>query len=311
MLSVYGIMLDVESSFNCMERQYMQHFLDIHHLNHTDLNMYQCGTEVCEPGHYYGPAVRDHFLVHYIHSGKGRFCIGDREYHLRKGQCFLICPDIVTYYQADDYEPWHYSWIGFHGLKAESYLQQAGLSLKQPISTCIDEDFISNCFSQMIASRALHRGRELRLLGYLHLFLSQLIEQHGMDRYPDRTGDRKDVYVQKAVEYIGMNYSRKMSISELSRHIGLDRSYLGSLFKEHLGVSPQDFLINFRMNKACELIKSDNLTIGDISRSVGYDDQLLFSKLFKKHLGVPPSEYRKNNSKKNVTFGGDVPHLQE
>jgi len=295
MLSLYGIMLDVESSFNCAERRHMQQFLDIQHLNNTDLNMYQCGTEVCEPGHYYGPAVRDHFLIHYIHSGKGRFCIGEREYLLHKGQCFLICPDIVTYYQADFEDPWHYSWVGFHGLKAEGYLQQAGLSLEHPIFTCNSEDFISNCFSLMIESRALRQGREIRLLGYLYLFLSQLIEQHGIDRPSDRTGTGKEVYVQKAVEYIGMNYSRKMSISELSRHIGLDRSYLGSLFKEQLGVSPQDFLIRFRMNKACELIKSDNLTIGDISRSVGYDDPLLFSKLFKKHLGVPPREYRKNN----------------
>jgi AraC-like DNA-binding protein len=273
----------------------MHQFLEIHHLNHADLDMYQCGTEVCRPGHYYGPAVRDHFLIHYIHSGRGRFCIGERVYHLQKGQCFLICPDIITYYQADDDDPWHYSWVGFHGLKAESCLQQAGLSLDQPIFTCSDEDYISNCFSQMIEARTLHKGREIRLLGYLYLFLSQLIEQRGMDRPSDRTDTRKEVYVQKAVAYIGMNYSRKMSISELSRHIGLDRSYLGSLFKEYLGVSPQDYLIHFRMNKACELIKSDNLTIGDISRSVGYDDQLLFSKLFKKHLGVPPREYRKNS----------------
>ncbi len=309
MLSIYGIILDVESSFNASERQYMQQFLDIHRLNHTDLNMYQCGTEVCESGHYYGPAVRDHFLVHYIHSGKGRFCIGEREYHLQRGQCFLICPDIVTYYQADDEDPWHYSWVGFHGLKAESYLQQAGLNLEQPIFSCGSKDFISDCFSNMIESRALRKGREIRLLGYLYLFLSQLIEQHGMDRSSDRADTRKEVYVQKAVEYIGMNYSRKMSINELSRHIGLDRSYLGSLFKEQLDVSPQDFLIHFRMSKACELIKSNNLTIGDISRSVGYDDQLLFSKLFKKYLGVPPSEYRKNSGKKDITSAGDSPGL--
>lgn len=273
----------------------MQQYLDVHHLNHTDLNMYQCGTEICKSGHYFGPAVRDHYLIHYIHSGRGRFCIGERIYRLQKGQCFLICPNIVTYYQADDEDPWHYSWVGFNGIKAESYLQQAGLNQSQPIFTCTDEGFISNCFSQMIEARTIQKGRDIRLLGYLYLFLSQLIEQYGMDRSSGRTDTRKEVYVQKAVEYIGMNYSRKMSIRELSRHIGLDRSYLGSLFKEQLGVSPQDFLIRFRINKACELIKSDNLTIGDISRSVGYDDPLLFSKLFKKYIGIPPREYRKNS----------------
>lgn len=273
----------------------MQRFLDIHHLDHTDLDMYQCGTEICNPGHYYGPAVRDHFLVHYIHSGRGRFCIGEKVYSLQKGQGFLICPDIVTYYQADDEDPWHYSWVGFQGLKAESYLQQAGLNLDQPIFTCASEDFVNSCFTHMIEARSLREGREIRLLGYLYLFLSQLIEQHGKDKFSDRADTRKEIYIQKAIAYIGMNYSRKISISELSRHIGLDRSYLGSLFKEQLGVSPQSFLIHFRMKKACELIKSDSLTIGDISRSVGYDDPMLFSKVFKKHFGIPPREYRKNS----------------
>ncbi|MGE5613279.1 MAG: AraC family ligand binding domain-containing protein, partial [Bacillota bacterium] len=74
----------------------MEQLLLIHRLNHTDLNMYQCGTQECKPGHSYGPAVRDHFLIHYIHSGKGKFCVNGREYNLEGGQGFLICPDVVT-----------------------------------------------------------------------------------------------------------------------------------------------------------------------------------------------------------------------
>lgn len=270
----------------------MEQFLLIHRLNHTDLNMYQFGTEVCEPGHDYGPAVRDHFLVHYIHSGKGKFCVEDRVYLLEKGQGFLICPDTVTYYQADMEDPWNYSWVGFHGLKAESYLKSAGLTLESPIFTCGD-DYVSNCFDQMFEAKALQKGREIRLLGHLYLFLSQLIEQNGKDRFSDQAGSRKEVYVKKAIEYIEMNYSSKMTISEISRHIGLDRSYLGFIFKEQLDTSLQDFLINYRIDKACELMKNDNLSIGDVSRSVGYDDPLLFSKLFKKNREISPREYRK------------------
>lgn len=275
----------------------MEQFLMIRRLNHTDLNMYQCGTEVCEPGHYYGPAVRDQFLIHYIHSGKGRFCIDDRVYHLTGGQGFLICPDIVTYYQADMEDPWHYSWVGFHGLKAAGYLQNAGLSADSPIFSCEGNDFISGCFEKMIAAKSLQKGREICLLGYLYLFLSQLIEQNGKDRYSDESGTRKEIYIKRAIEYIGMNYSGKMSITELARHIGLDRSYLGSIFREQLDTSPQDFLINYRIDRACGLMKNENLTIGDISRSVGYDDPLLFSKVFKKNRGVSPREYRENYRK--------------
>ena len=262
----------------------------------SDLNMYQCGTEKCEAGHYYGPAVRDHFLIHFIHSGKGKFRIGQKEYSLHKGQGFLICPDIITYYQADLLNPWHYSWVGFHGLKAANYLTHAGLTMENPIFTCGDDDKIGDCFHRMLEAKYLQRGREVRLLGLLYLFLSQLIEHCGKDAVYEHLGNRKDTYVQKAIEYIQMNYSRKMSIAELAHQLGLDRSYLGSVFKEKLDTSLQDFLLQYRINKACELLRSTSLSIGDISRSVGYDDPLLFSKLFGKNKGVPPREYRKAGS---------------
>ena len=272
----------------------MEEFVAIHRLNHTDLNMYQCGTQKCEQGHSFGPAVRDHYLVHYIHSGNGRFCTGDRTYHLQRNQGFLICPDAVTYYQADMADPWSYSWVGFHGVKAEAYLRSAGLTMENPIFTCESDDYIGSCFSQMIAAKNLQKGREIRLLGLLYLFLSQLIEQNGKERFNDHPENRKENYIKKAIEYIGMNYSRRMSIAEIAQFIGLDRSYLGSIFREQLDTSLQEFLMNYRIDKACELMKNESLSIGDVSRSVGYEDPLLFSKIFKKLKQKPPREFRKD-----------------
>ena len=101
-------------------------------------------------------------------------------------------------------------------------------------------------------------------------------------------------HIKKALEFIAMNYSQKIEISDISSYIGLDRSYLYSLFVKHLNISPKDYLVRFRMQKATDLIRNNNLTIGEVSRSVGYDDPLLFSKMFKKIYGQSPSQYRKN-----------------
>ena len=82
-----------------------------------------------------------------------------------------------------------------------------------------------------------------------------------------------------------------MTISELARSIGLDRSYLGSIFKEQLSTSLQNYLKNYRMDKACELMKNETLSIGELG--LWLDDPLLFSKLFRKCKGVSPREYRR------------------
>ena len=264
------------------------------HLNHTDLYIYQCGSEHCPAGHFHGPAVRDHYLIHYIHSGKGIFQVGDTTYHLKAGNGFLICPDIVTFYQADQKEPWHYSWVGFHGLKAEAYLTEAGLTAEYPIFEYTEDDYIENCFYEMAEAYYLKRGGIVKRMAYLYLFFYKLTQTNAKEIYYSSRESRHDAYINEALQFIELNYSRKITIDMLSRYVGLNRSYLNSIFKETLGKTLQQYLMEFRVRKACELLENSSLRIGDISHSVGYPDQLLFSKVFKRIQGATPSEYRKN-----------------
>jgi AraC-like DNA-binding protein len=260
----------------------------------SELSMCQCGSEDCKAGHFYGPAVRDHFLIHYVRSGRGLFRIGNKVYQLQKGQGFLICPDIVTFYQADYHDPWSYSWVGFHGKMAEYYLRLANLNQANPIFNYDLDNFFKDCLEEMIKSNLMVRGREPSLKGLVYLFLSKLIEIAAGDFSDHNLLSKKEIYLKNAIEFIRMNYSRKITIHQIAHFIGLDRSYLCSLFKEQLHIGPQEYLIRFRINKACELMQNQVLTIGDISRSVGYDDQLQFSKIFRKVKGLAPRDFRKN-----------------
>lgn len=264
------------------------------HLNHTDLYIYQCGAESCPGSHSHGPAVRDHYLIHYIHSGKGIFQTGDTTYHLKAGDGFLICPDIVTFYQADENDPWRYSWVGFHGLKAESYLLEAGLTAESPIFEYAEDDYIGNCFYEMAEAYYLKRGGSVKRMAYLYLFLYKLIETNTKELFYNSSESRHDAYINGALQFIETNYSRNITIDMLSRYVGLNRSYLNSIFKASLGKTLQQYLMEFRVRKACELLENNNLRIGDIAHSVGYSDQLLFSKVFKRIQGVTPSEYKRS-----------------
>ena len=138
-------------------------------------------------------------------------------------------------------------------------------------------------------------GKEIRLTGLLYMFFSQLIENQGPGVLYDAKSNRKVLYVNKAIEFIRRNFSSNISVSDISKSTNLDRSYLGSIFKDITGVSPQQYLINFRVARACLLMKNDELSIGDIARSVGYKDPMLFSKIFKKLKKISPSQYRKNS----------------
>lgn len=199
---------------------YMMEIVPIERINASDLIMCQCGTQKCKPGHYYGPAVRDYFLIHYIFRGKGIFQVGDKTYNLTGGQGFLICPGIVTYYQADFDDPWHYSWIGFNGLNAEYLLKKAGLNTENPIFTYRKDRFIENYFEQMLESGQMPKSKEIRLLGLLYLFLSRLIEENKQPLVPEKDIKKKEQYIKQIVDFIEINYSRKISIREIARYAG-------------------------------------------------------------------------------------------
>jgi len=269
----------------------------------TDLSVCQCGYEKCRPGHFFGPAVRDHYLIHYILDGEGIFEVNGTQYHLTKGQGFLIYPEIVTYYKADDKNPWTYSWVGFRGIRADDYMLLCGMTQQHPLFTYNINDDLKKCLEEMNKCKDLPIGRDIRLTGLLYIFLSKLMEQNSIAvhrRYSNKEIEER--YVLEVINLIEMNYHRKLTVEEIARKIGLNRSYLGALFKKKMNQSIQDYIIQYRINRAEFLLKNTDLSITEISRSVGYENPLQFSRFFKNNKSVSPTLYREQMKKKSEEY---------
>lgn len=262
--------------------------------SNIDLKLYYCGTENCKPNHSWGPAVKDHFKIHYVHSGKGILQVGKNTYFLTKGQGFLIWPHTVSYYKADEEDPWTYSWVAFHGLNAESYLRRANLTLETPIFQCRNEEVLQERFIEMFEACKKDHNRDVSLLSSLYAFLANIMEECVLEDSHVRKAKPGDMYIKKAIDFIETNYSSHISVAEIAEYVGLNRKYFSKLFSDILDIPPQNFLIQFRMNKACELMKNPYLSIAEISNSVGYSDPLLFSRIFKNTKGIAPKYYRRN-----------------
>lgn len=101
---------------------------------------------------------------------------------------------------------------------------------------------------------------------------------------------------EKIIAYFSANLGENISISRLATAHGFSRTHFTLLFKNETGVSPKQYLLNLRMKQANALLQETDLDIKTISRQVGYDDPLLFSKQFKNKMGVSPSNLRKSFS---------------
>lgn len=71
----------------------------------VSLSVSNVGHEKCHPGYQWGPGVRDHYLIHYVAKGKGRYEVNGQWVELSAGDCFLVYPKSIVTYQADEKDP--------------------------------------------------------------------------------------------------------------------------------------------------------------------------------------------------------------
>lgn len=261
----------------------------------TDLNFYDCGEEVCSSGYFFGPVARNHFIIHFILSGKGTFRCGKKLYALEAGDAFVICPDHIAYYEADIDDPWHYLWVGFNGVKAPKIIHSAGLSYDNPIFHYDTDNFFKDAIQKMASFTKLSLETDLSRLSYLYLFLSKLIEIAPKSNTISLYEPNIERYVISAVDYIEVNFYGNISVNNLADYIGISRKYLCTIFKNALGQTPIEYIIKTRMENACHFLTNHDLSIAEVATSVGYSDQFGFSKQFKKIIGQCPSYYRSNH----------------
>jgi len=265
----------------------------------VDLGLYQYGWEPCEPLHSYGPYVRNHYLFHYVISGTGTLLSTDyngetRTYHIKSGEGFMIFPKQVTTYFADKDHPWEYTWLEFDGLRVKEALDLAGISITSPIYHSNSRDLSAQLKNEMLHIARNSDQTPFHLIGHLYLFLDYLTRSSS-SRKVLQTGKLQDFYVREALSFIEQNFQNDISVEDIAAFCNLNRSYFGKIFKDAVGKNPQEFLINYRMTKAAELLKLTELTIGDISNAVGYPSQLHFSRAFKTVYGIPPRQWRNEN----------------
>ena len=99
--------------------------------------------------------------------------------------------------------------------------------------------------------------------------------------------------VEQMLEYVRENYTKEISLIELSKHIYLTPNYLSILFSKHMGKQFNDYLCEFRVGKAKELLLTGNYKVYEVGEIIGYKNLDYFRKIFKEYTGVSPSDFLK------------------
>ena len=257
-----------------------------------------CGYEQCESGFKVKEHKRENYVIHVIVEGKGVFYLRNKKYELGKGKVFLIYPGEPITYQADEKEPWYYMWIGFRGYRCEEYLTHMGFSKENPIVEIQETKQIQECIMNILKAKELTIEDEVvRMSQFLQIMAFFMKENRIKEKGPTPNSP-SSVYVEYAVKYIQMHYKEKIKIDKIANLIGISRSYLTRIFKKEFQISPQEYLIQLRLEDAAHMLKSTAEPIHVIALQCGYTDALSFSKAFKQQYGMSPKGYRTSKKEK-------------
>ncbi len=285
--------LQLTSIQNRINREHIQYNAYISRdASHEPLVVYQSGVKKQNlPGYMSGPAIYDHYIIHYITSGKGTYYVGNQSIPLEKGDAFLIKPFERVRYQADEAEPYLYYWVGFNGTEAEKLLLQSGFDHTHLTIHYEKDDVVLTIMKKISETHLALPSQEYYILGLLYHLFSAIIENNE-SRYTNM--DQSHLYT--ATCYIRTHISDpSLSVQEIASHVGIHRSHLFKVFQHTMNQSVQQFIQKMRLEKAKQFLVNTSYSIADIASICGFTDSSHFSIMFREKEGVSPRKFRQDN----------------
>ena len=241
----------------------------------------------------YRPRGRVDFQIIYIAAGCGHFHFDtvDSETIVPAGNIVIFRPKELQKYEYYGEDKTEVYWIHFTGSDVKNILRKYGFPDNErifPVGTSMEYERV---FKRIIIElqRCQDNYEEMLTLLLRHLLI---IFQRELSREQVLKNEYLDHEMDTAVTYFNENYNRDINIEEYATSRGMSVSWFIRSFKKFTGSTPMQFIVALRVNNAQVLLETTNYSINEISKIVGYDNQLYFSRLFHKLKGFSPREYR-------------------
>lgn len=252
-----------------------------------DIGMYYCGKRIRTKNHIYGPEIRTHFLIVLVESGTATLYTNNKAIKFKENDMLIMFPQEKIFYKAET--DWSIKWIGVSGNSVEDIFKVLGVNREYPIFTPENFRELANIISELCDMKYDNSM-------FVKCKTQELVYKFFSFLLTDRNKESALSPVDSALKIIKYNYNNNLSIKDIADSVFLDSAYFSRLFKKEIGISPKKFILKTRIEKSKFLLKNTDLTIKEISITVGFSDSLYFSKLFYKTVGMTPSEFRKTST---------------
>ena len=230
------------------------------------------------------------FQLQYIHQGEGIFVADDRTFKVNPGSAILVFPGQRHHYKPSAETGWVEYWVGFNGPVFDRLVQEGILTKEHNYLEIGLRDSIINVyeeiFGEVLAQRPLY---QIKACSGIMSLLAEIITF-------ERRKDQPDYYqsiVEKAKILMDSNIYNTINLSSISKQLGISASRFNAIYKNYTSMSPYQYFIHIKINRAKGLLEHENLSVKEVAYQLGFEDQYYFSRLFKIKTGIAPSDWKK------------------
>jgi AraC-like DNA-binding protein len=250
------------------------------------------GYEKCAPDFRLDRNNYPYHVVKYTLKGKGILQIHGESHKLGTGTLSSFSPGFPHIYKADPYNPMEHIFVTFLGNEAPNLLTKSTLASKGARQVS-NPDQVANYLHTILnlGMEKVEYSQEI-ICNYLRILL---LEQASSIPSSDKAWTTSIQTYRKCRRYIDNNFSNLYSVQQIADACNVNIRYMSRLFKRYNYITPQKYLMRLKMNKAASLLLNTNLTVAQISHSLGFEDPYHFSRVFKKNHEISPRNYRQSH----------------
>jgi AraC-like DNA-binding protein len=230
------------------------------------------------------------YILIYCLDGAGWYRTADQFGPVAAGDAFFVLPGTPHAYGADDARPWIIQWAHFKGDQVSHLLALAGVSAERQLLQIGRHTELVNLFDRLFD--VLARGYSLHYLINAAATLRQILSSIALLASYSPPPDAKVLNTERIINYMMNHLTEPSRLDDFATQAFMSRSHFSRRFHEKTGYAPYDYFIRLKIQKACELLETTDLNVGEISQRLGYTDPYYFSRLFKKVMHQAPTRYR-------------------
>jgi len=237
--------------------------------------------------------VLQEYQINYITQGSGIFETREGQFQVVPGSILILRPGMWHRYRPDPTTGWNEHYLGFNGEFCAHLFHEGFFASGKPVLYIGFQEYILKLFFEIIQQiKDEKTGHQQVGASKTILMLSEILSVIRNQEFAGKTIERT---IRKACLYFRENLNTNVNIEKLAAELNVGYSYFRQMFRKYTGISPTQYHLSLRIQKAKDLLISTNQSFKEIAIDLGFESYFYFSRIFKDKTGKSPLEFRKEH----------------